>query len=193
MVFDDDKPTGKDAVMSALEAAAIELILERGTQVSVRAIAEAAGVNHGLVHTYYGSKHGLVAAALDEINRRTSDDLDDEGFPPPDLANRRGGELARVLARMRLEHTGDLFSSHPVIDSWRDALSRRRPDLTVEEVDAMVVTAASLALGWAVFADHLCDAAGVKAEQRGDLDRRVEALLVELGGLPGSSDRADGC
>ena len=179
-----DKPLGKDAVSAALVEAAIELIVNEGTHVSVRQVAAAAGVNHGLVHTYFGSKEALLAAAFDEINRRASADLDAAGFPPVDLARRRGGELGKAIARMRLDEMGDSFSSHPVTSSWRDALAATRPDLDSDEIDTMVVTASTLALGWAVFGDQLCDTAGLEGDRRAEMERHVVELYAKIGGIP---------
>ena len=53
------KPAGKAEVSDALVDATIDLIVERGLGISVREIAaRAAGVNHGLVHLYFGGKPG---------------------------------------------------------------------------------------------------------------------------------------
>ncbi|MCP5025650.1 MAG: TetR family transcriptional regulator [Actinomycetia bacterium] len=180
----DDKPIGREAVSSALVDAAVQLIVERGTDVSVREIAALAGVNHGLVHTYFGSKQGLFAAAFEELTRRTAADLDPDGFPPPDAANRRGGELAKAIARVRLEGGQNPFPSHPLATAWRDALARTRPDLTTEDIDSMVITASVLGLGWAVFADHLCEILDVGETRRAGLDKHMVALIAELGGIP---------
>jgi AcrR family transcriptional regulator len=176
--------------MAALVDATIELIIEQGTRVSVRTIAEAAGVNHGLVHTYFGSKQGLIRAAFDEINESASRDLTSDGFPPADLANRRGGLLARATARMRLDVGGNMYSSHPILGAWRKALQSAQPDLPADEVDAMVVTASTLALGWAVFADQLCESTGIDGDRREELDRRIAELVAELGGIPPASEPA---
>ena len=62
-----DKPAGRDAVMDALIDATSQLILERGVTMSVRDIARRAGVNHGLVHTYFGSKEVLLSAAFGRL------------------------------------------------------------------------------------------------------------------------------
>ena len=48
-----------------LIAAAADLLGEVGPRaMSVRMVAERAGVNHGLVHHYFGSKEGLMRAAM---------------------------------------------------------------------------------------------------------------------------------
>lgn len=178
------RPFGRDAVREALIEATIEFIMDEGLGVSVRRIAERAGVNHGLVHVYFENKQGLLSAAVDAINERASQELDDEGYPPPDLASRRGGELARAIARIQLDSGKDLGSSNPISSAWKTALSRSRPDLAGEEIDTMVATASALGLGWALFADHLGDLLGVDPEQRLALDAHVSAVIADLGGLP---------
>ena len=51
-----------------LITAAAELLGEIGPRtVSVRMIAERAGVNHGLVHHYFGGKDGLLQAAMSRL------------------------------------------------------------------------------------------------------------------------------
>lgn len=51
-----------------LIVAAAELLGEIGPRsVSVRMIAERAGVNHGLVHHYFGGKDGLLRAAMSRL------------------------------------------------------------------------------------------------------------------------------
>ncbi len=172
---------------AALTEAAIDLIVEEGLHVSVRQIAARAGVNHGLIHTYFGSKQALLSAAADEINRRASEDADPSGFPPPDLAERRGGELAKALARIRLDAAQHLFSSHPVTESWKAALARTQPALRDDEIDTMIATSSALGLGWAMFADHLCELLDLDEARRAELDKNVAALVAELGGIPDSS------
>ena len=183
------RPLGREAVIDALVDATIDLLIQRGTDISVRQIAAEAGVNHGLVHTYFGSKQSLLAAAVDEVYRRAGADVDADGFPPADLATRRGGELAKVIARIRLDDVPGVLGSHPVADSWIQALSDNRPDLGEREIESMVATASALALGWAVFADHICEASGLDAERRRELDAMIARRVGEIGGLPEMNNR----
>ena len=53
-----------------LEAARRCLVEEGYARLSTRQIAAEAGVNHALIHYYYGTKDELVVAVLDEDNRR---------------------------------------------------------------------------------------------------------------------------
>lgn len=179
-----DKPVGRDAVMDALVDATGQLILERGVTMSVRDIAQRAGVNHGLVHTYFGCKDALISAAFGHLVDRAAAELDDDGFPPADLAFRRGGEVARALARTMLDVTGDPYPSHPILPSWRAALATRRPDATDAELDEAVIVATTLGLGWALFAEHLCSVLQVANDERDAIEQRVLALISDIGGIP---------
>lgn len=181
---DDIQPVGREAVIDALTEATIELIVEKGLSMSVREIATRAGVNHGLIHTYFSSKEGLITAAFARINQRAAAELDSCGFPPPDLAERRGGELAKALARVMLESVGDPYPSHPILPSWRRALTTSRPDLGSEEIDDRILIATALALGWALFADHLTAIVDLDPERRDEVAARVAALVAEFGGIP---------
>ena len=91
MTDDPDKPVGRDAVRSALIRATTELILERGVSVSVRDIAERAGVNHGLVHTYFGSKDALLTEAFGAVIDRAAAEVDASRVPSrrPGVSSRR--------------------------------------------------------------------------------------------------------
>ena len=53
--------------------AALQLVKERPfSEVSVRAIADVADVNHGFVHTWFGSKNDLLAAVTQMVSREIS-------------------------------------------------------------------------------------------------------------------------
>jgi AcrR family transcriptional regulator len=68
MGMTDDKPDSRDKLIDATR----RCLLEHGHEgCSVKAIADLAGVNHGLVHHHFGSKEGLlVAVAKREAERR---------------------------------------------------------------------------------------------------------------------------
>ena len=55
--------------------AALQLVKERPfSEVSVRTIADVADVNHGFVHTWFGSKNDLLAAVSQSLAKEISDD-----------------------------------------------------------------------------------------------------------------------
>lgn len=178
------RPVGRDAVRRALIDATTELAIDQGLSMSVRDIAARAGVNHGLVHTYFGSKDALISAAFDDINARAASEARDDGFPPLDLARRRGGELVKALARLMLDADRDLFTSHPVIEGWRDALTRDRPEFGTDEVAERIAVATAIGLGWALFADLVTTTLGMDPEARAAADARVTSLIIDIGAIP---------
>lgn len=187
----EPRPLGREAVMEALVEATIDLIIEEGLKLSVRRIATRAGVNHGLVHNYFGSKDGLISAAVGTLQERASLQSDAAGFPPADLASRRDSELAKAIARIRLDGGTALFPSHPILASWSRALATTQPDLTTAEIENMIVSSSALGLGWALFADHLCEVLDLDDARRRELDASIARLAAELGGIPTESQRIE--
>jgi len=178
-----NKPTGREEVRRALVDATIALIVKKGLSMSVREIAQLADVNHGLIHVYFGSKDGLLTAAFEEIQRRADGEKDERGFPPPDIAGLRGGEIAKALARVILEDDGDPFPRHSVTTTWREALTRERPELTALDINARIISATSLSLGYALFADYFADVLELDDVTRAHVTDQVLQLVADVGGI----------
>jgi AcrR family transcriptional regulator len=65
------KSAARSAAEEALLDAAERLLVEVGhAGITTRALAEQAGVNHGLVHYYFGSNENLLARALERFTER---------------------------------------------------------------------------------------------------------------------------
>ena len=82
--------TNEEALLDAAE----QLLVEVGhAGITTRRLAEAAGVNHGLVHYYFGSNENLLVRALERFTER-------------------------LIARQR-----DLYAAdEPFVDKWRTAM-----------------------------------------------------------------------
>ncbi len=165
--------------MAAVLEATVALLAEAGPHtLSVRQVAERAGVNHALVHRHFGTKEEIVRQALhvqsaaiaDEIRRRSRD-----------------GEPAVV-------HALAVLAEHPAYWTTLARVVLDDPDLAGEgtapttELFAAAVgeqggelgttgAAACLMLGWRVFADFVVRATGVPREE---LDVKVSALMHTL-------------
>jgi AcrR family transcriptional regulator len=64
------KPHGRDEVVQAIIQAAIPLIAERGVKaVTLRDVAKAANVAHGLIARHFGTKEGLVQQVSEQLVR----------------------------------------------------------------------------------------------------------------------------
>ncbi len=70
-------PVGREEVVEALLRAARELIAERGPSgVSLREISKHAGVNHGLVYMYIGTKDQLITEVFRQAGLEMAQRLD---------------------------------------------------------------------------------------------------------------------
>jgi len=178
-------PRGEHEVRASLIGAAIELFAERGpSAVSVRQIAEAAGVNHGLVHHYFGSKDGLITAVLDLLSTEATAEI--AAHAPSAVIYASGGpsELhGRILAHLLLEGADpralqtDFPAVHHLIAQFRAAgLGARAAKERAAQVAAMV-------LGWQLFEPFLTTAAGLdisdKTRKRLLDDAVIRLLRVE--------------
>jgi AcrR family transcriptional regulator len=86
--------TARSAAEEALLDAAERLLVEVGhAGITTRRLAEAAGVNHGLVHYYFGSNENLLVRALERFTER-------------------------LIARQRELYSADV----PFIEKWRTAM-----------------------------------------------------------------------
>jgi AcrR family transcriptional regulator len=155
-------------VRAALIAAGADLFARRGpSAVSVRQVAEAAAVNHGLVHKYFGSKEGLlreVLASLSLAAAQQVEQFDSIGaLYEDDSPARRHG---RILAYLILEgrDPSELTTAFPTMQVLVDrfeagGLSRADARQRAVEVTALV-------LGWQFFEPFLGAAAGLRGSPR---------------------------
>jgi AcrR family transcriptional regulator len=101
------KTSARAAAEEALLDAADRLLVDVGyAGITTRRLAEVAGVNHGLVHYYFGSNENLLVHALERFT-------------------------ARLIARQRELYAADL----PFIEKWRTAMRYLvSDDVTYEKI-----------------------------------------------------------
>jgi len=176
------KVRGAAATKEALIAAFLRLVAERGVSaVSVRDVAAAAGVNHGLVHRHFGSKDGLVRAALARSAERVH-------------ADARPGLSARSFAVLRENPLLPVVVARTCLDGPRDLLKLAAPpparlaELVAPmrrllaalglDVDAHVANALGSAalLGWFVFRPLFEKGYGLPKKADKEVERLVAAL-----------------
>jgi AcrR family transcriptional regulator len=173
-------PNGRDALL----AAAIELFAERGpASVSVRDIARHAGANQGLIYRHFGSKAALLAAAIEQGSSVLFPAALAGGgfdFDTVSWLVHRVSPAPRLIARILVDGIDirTVRRQFPVlrrlVDDHDDVPTGAGPgDLSDPRV--AVAAAASLALGSAVWGDHLRPAFG--------LDDAVESAVSDLARL----------
>ena len=101
------KTVARSAAEDALLDAAERLLVEVGyAGITTRRLAEEAGVNHGLVHYYFGSNESLLVRALERFTER-------------------------MIARQRELYASEL----PFVEKWRTAMRYLvSEDVTYEKV-----------------------------------------------------------
>jgi AcrR family transcriptional regulator len=107
MALHVNKTTARSAAEEALLDAAERLLVDIGyAGITTRRLAEEAGVNHGLVHYYFGSNENLLVRALERFTER-------------------------LIHRQRELYASDL----PFIEKWRTAMRYLvSEDVTYEKV-----------------------------------------------------------
>lgn len=174
---------GRAATENALVSAAADLFEEMGPNaVSVRAIAERAGVNHGLVHHYFGSKSGLVQAVLERRADESAAAIRERGvdavIDPEDGRVRRH---VRVLTRVVLDDAApEGFQARFPIVAYLSGLGRETLGMDDDTAALRASQAVALMVGWLILEPWLLSSAGLGPESveqaRGDL----QSALVRL-------------
>jgi AcrR family transcriptional regulator len=122
-----DESTRREQARRALCDAAATLFAARG-DVTVRDIAEAAGLNHALVHYYFGSKEALFDAAFEYAGAKavaklalaasdSADDIADKLFALDDEALRGARMVMRELLDARVGATAASRRPAPLLQA----------------------------------------------------------------------------
>ncbi len=184
----ETKPRGKEEVREALLAAANRLFGESGPdRVSVRDVAQEAGVNHALLHRHFGSKETLLREVL-SAHARAFRQAASEGDGAPLLVRMFETALQRpafirILAHLVL--SGDDPQDWVLPEGGVLRLAERlagEEELSAEQrLDAAILS--SVTLGWLLFEPFLLFAAGVPGQEE-DARTRLKVLLDRLSPPP---------
>jgi AcrR family transcriptional regulator len=187
MVSRRKRPRGAAATKAALIDAFLRLVARRSVaSVSVRDVAAAAGVNHGLVHRHFGSKEGLVREAVAHLSRLVFAD-ERQGLTARSFAQlAEHPELPIVVARCCLDGPVDLLAlaAPPaerlaaLVEPMRRLLGRLGLDIEPHVVNGLGTAAL---LGWFVFRPLLERGYGLPGDADAQVARIVRALDALLG------------
>ena len=162
------RPTGREEISDAVLDAAERLFAAAGpNEVSLRAIAQEAGINYGLVHRHFGTKDELFERLMERYAQRwtvrlDSGDIDYDAALEQLLGTSRdAGAYLRLLAWTMLSERPASWDPHR-----RHAELDRLPAMRDGDGDDVLATAAGIAFafGWRFFgpfiraALHLDDA-----------------------------------
>jgi TetR/AcrR family transcriptional regulator, repressor for neighboring sulfatase len=186
-------PRGDSAVTrQAILAAARELFAAHGVDgVSVRQVAAKAGVNHALVHRYFGAKDDMVAAILLAEGKRMSALGRPEADAGTSLAALRevlfhalSDGRTSLLLMLRAEIDGmtpeRMLEGEPlrplvVLQAW---LAERAPEGSRLDTQALTMVVGAAMMGLASCQPMLAAGAGAAGEDEDELLRRCVDILV---------------
>ncbi|MEY3806188.1 MAG: hypothetical protein RIR69_1000 [Actinomycetota bacterium] len=148
-------PISREEGERRLANAARELVQTRPfSEVSVRDIAELADVNHGFVHTWFGSKNDLLARVAQDLLQEISKEAETAapGEPAVALFDPRIQLAVRMLLWLNLEGYDSRKGINLVI---LDALRRRYHEtdgLSASDAETAAIIIAALGMGVGAFA-----------------------------------------
>ena len=182
-------PPARTDVRRALIEATADLLGEVGPKsISVRQIADRAGVNHGQIHHYFQGKRGLLEATLRNLAKdHFEDSLQRSGgdaIPPP-LSLSEDRRYFRALCQAVMDDDLDLIrtvdSDHEISVPIRvlRELEGRKPDADPLEVKAIFALGAAMELGWVAFEKLILLIAEVDPEDEEAFRSTIKRLMVE--------------
>ena len=153
-------------------------------QVSVREIASVAGVNHGLVHRYFGGKEGLVTEVLKEVFRETyevirarmADDMGaalDSGLG---VLSRERWVVETLAWALLTRRSADGIPTASMMPSIR----KRLGEPVSHEVAAVVAAAEAATLGWLLFEPLIARGTGLDHLEQSLRQEQFSQALVAL-------------
>ncbi len=174
-----------------LIVAAGELLGEVGpNSMSVRNVAERAGVNHGLVHHYFGGKDGLLKAAMTRLVQEhavfAKEASHGDPIPTPLLLNHDPKYLRAVVRavlddEMQLATTEITEGVSVPRGAMAHAIQGRNTDEPDVQMKAMVAVAMAMEMGWAALEPFLfavTEVAENEQEEVRDIVRNFRRQMV---------------
>ena len=177
---------GPEAVRASLIKAARELLAEVGPNgMSVRTVAAKAGVNHGLVHHYFGGKQGLVEASARQLaleHLQHAHERADGALVPPPLTLGEDAQYLRTMVRLVLDGhletaVREIVEGYSIPGEIQQRIASRFPDgQAPPEVKARLAVTFAMEMGWAALEPLVLKMADVGESEMEDVRTSARAL-----------------
>jgi AcrR family transcriptional regulator len=183
----DDKPSGREGVVSAILSAAVPLIAERGVRdVTFRDIAHAACVQHSLITRYFGSKTALIqriAAHLGETLFRSATRSGDDFADIWERILREQRLPLRALVRILLDSEAKGEPSAAAAEKMEETIAWFREQLEITgsrlDVSLVIYLTMSFLMGTEVFGNHIQRILTLTDQELSDLRPRAVRVLLD--------------
>jgi TetR/AcrR family transcriptional regulator, repressor for neighboring sulfatase len=184
------RPSGRQEVREALLNAAQKLIATRGpARVTLREIADEAGVNFGLVYQYLGTRDELLRAVYQRVARRSALRFEPIDRLPDAVAAMMSvpdDSIARIMAWAILDgdYAADVFGRSPALEHIAGVIAGYRnggPPSEPEEDDRLMAAFLLVTmLGWRLFQSIGLTSAGLDPAPDPDRDRIINGWIEQL-------------
>jgi AcrR family transcriptional regulator len=190
------KPQGREENIAALVRAAEELFTEHGpANVSLRKIAERAGVNYGLLYQYVGTRDDLLRLVYRTLSENAAANIrgaEDFSSGLAAMRSRGPGTYQRLLAWTLLEGH-DPHSFLGLSPAMQELVKSTAHELEVkgyDGVDATVVVGLAMVIdmGWRMFGEFWIAALGLDG-RREEFERVLARLVDQLPEVLATLDR----
>jgi AcrR family transcriptional regulator len=177
---DEDRGQPEEARALLMDAAAT--LFAANSSVSVRAIAKAAGVNHGLVHYYFGSKDQLKRDAYDRVaNFEDFAHLTVDSTPAEivdSLYRNYDHDMRHVYMAMRdlLDGETTLMTGRgfPILERLMQVIAPDDPELSKRTASVLMSSSVAVLL----FADYVTSVMGLSREDQLEFQREWQIEMV---------------
>ena len=189
---------GKSVNSSRILDSAQTLFAKHGPRaVTVRQVAQDAGVSHALVHKYFGSKDDLIRAVLDRVDvSRTATARDSASLRDayerllPQVMTQRDHSMMLVRSAMGGTEYVPLAerittTSAMVALARTTAASGADPSPAPRDIDPRVLVSAisAMILGWASIEDWIWPTAGIDPAEKDEVYRQLVEIVGYLADL----------
>jgi AcrR family transcriptional regulator len=133
-----------------IEATIVLLKTHTVSEISVRQVAHEADVNHGLVHSYFGSKSGLLVAVADQLITDLITTLNQDNRKSFDFDCIDSEKEAIIGVLLWLMVTGEEISVFQILDALVVSVSSHlanRDRISPTNVDSAAVLMVSVSIG----------------------------------------------
>ena len=165
-----DRPTGRDETVDAAVRAAADQLADLGpARMTIRTVADAASVNHALIHRHLETKDRLISAALDLLAEECHAEVQgwlDEGLSALWLSSHpKTHRYILALSRCIVEQDSSARPTRfPVLEQMAQAAAVEGLDETTSRARAVALLC--VVFGTELFATVLSDAIGLGEDDR---------------------------
>ncbi|MGG7102358.1 TetR/AcrR family transcriptional regulator [Rhodococcus sp. 24CO] len=179
------KAWGRDEVRHAVLRAARTKFAAKGMSVTLRELAQDAGVNLGLIHKHLGNKDDILRAVLARNSQQSASVVENveslsEAMRRLFLVGVADPDYVRIATWLTLDGRTDLLPTDEADGGTILARSGRSSD----SVDVRIVFGLAAIAGWSLFGSEILNNADVPASDRVNIELRMADLLAAIMELP---------